>query len=313
MLSIKAQPLAQVGNATGESPVWDEASGALYWLDIPHGLIQQLAADGTIRRWTAPMMIGSIVLAATGRLLAATAQGFARVTLHDDGTAGLDPVADVLAPGSGMRFNDGACDRQGRFWSGTMRLSPDPARPEGMLYRLGADGTATPQAKGLLTQNGLAWSPDGRVMYLSDSHPAVRTIWTFAFDPESGTPSNREVFGNDLPGRPDGAAMDADGCYWTAATDAGKILRLTPAGRIDAEITVPVRNPTNLCFGGPDLQTVFITSLQPGGAVLPGAGDLFSAQVPFKGMPEPRAVLSSKTPPPDEMVSARLPPPANWS
>lgn len=294
LLSIKAQPLAAVGNATGESPVWDATSGALYWVDIPQGLIQRLASDGTLTRWTAPMMIGSIVLASDGGLLAATAAGFARVTLNADGTAGLDPVADVLPPGSGMRFNDGACDRQGRFWSGTMRLPPDPARPDGMLYRLDAEGTATPQAKGLLTQNGLAWSPDGRVMYLSDSHPAVRTIWTFDFDPESGTPSNRRLFCDNLPGRPDGAAMDADGCYWIAATDAGRILRLTPAGRIDAEVMVPVRNPTNLCFGGPDMRTIFITSLQPAGEAFPGAGDLFRAELPFAGLPEPRAILSNR-------------------
>ncbi|MBJ3785895.1 SMP-30/gluconolactonase/LRE family protein [Devosia sediminis] len=294
VFSLRAEPLVPAGNQTGECPVWDAANAALYWVDIPRGLIQRLNADGQVERWTAPMMIGAIALTEAGTLVAATERGFAEVTLDVDGTARLGPIADVLSAGNSMRFNDGAVDRQGRFWSGTMLMPPDPARPVGVLHRLDGDGSARPIVDGLLIQNGLAWSPDGRRMYLSDSHPSVRTIWRMDFDPETGTPSNRQVFCADLPGRPDGAAMDADGCYWIAATDAGKILRLTPEGKIDAEIVVPVPNPTNLCFGGPDLRTVFITSMPPKSGDVPMAGALFSAELPFAGLAEPRMRLARR-------------------
>lgn len=294
-LTLAARPLAAVANATGECPLWVAEQGALYWVDIPQGLVFRRDSLGHVERWQASQMLSALALTEAGGLVAATETGFAHVTLRPDGSASLDPICAVLPAGSGMRFNDGATDRQGRFWSGTMRMPPDPAHPVGVLHRLDADGVARPVVDGLLIQNGLAWSPDGRTMFLSDSHPSVRTIWCFDFDPETGTPGNCRVFCADLPGRPDGAAMDADGCYWIAATDAGKILRLTPDGRIDAEIVVPVPNPTNLCFGGPDMKTAFITSMPPKTGPLPMAGDLFVAELPFAGLPEPRVRLAPPT------------------
>lgn len=291
MQSFKAELLVKAENSVGESAIWDAATQCLYWVDIPKGLIQRLGPDGIVQRWTAPIMIGSIVLAADGTLLAATKVGFARVSLDGD-AAVLTPVASVLANDPGKRFNDGACDRQGRFWSGTMRLQQDPDIRDGVLYCLGNDGVAAPHLDGFLTQNGLAWSPNGQVMYVSDSHPAIRTIWAFDFDTAAGTLSNRRVFCNDLPGRPDGAAMDVDGCYWIAATDAGKILRLTPDGRIDAEVVVPAPNPTKPCFGGADMRTMFITSLRSGGRQDAIGGDVYAVALPFEGMPETRAILS---------------------
>ncbi|KKB80973.1 hypothetical protein VW35_01995 [Devosia soli] len=285
MPGFKAEPLVAAGNDVGESPVWDAASESLYWLDIPNGRIQRRTADGVVHRWTAPMMIGSIVLDRTGKLIAATERGFARLTL-DGSQAQLDPIADILLKDSGKRFNGGACDRDGRFWAGTMRLQANPADPGGTLYCLSDDGQVSAHLDGFITQNGLAWSPDGRTMYVSDSHPTVRTIW--ALDFQDGSPSNRRVFSSDLPGRPDGASMDTDGCYWIAATDAGKILRLTPEGKIDAEVIVPVPNPTKLCFGGNDLRTGFITSLRSRNGA---GGDVYVVELPFQGMPKTPACL----------------------
>jgi len=289
MTVFKSELLVAAQNKVGESPVWDPQSQSLYWVDIPQGLIQRLADDGTLRQWRAPLMIGSIVLAKGGGLLAATADGFARLDLSAE-APGLDYIAPVLAGMPEYRFNDGACDRQGRFWSGTMCLQPDAARPDGQLYRLDHDGRAHALRDGFLIQNGLAWSPDGTVMYVSDSHPSVRTVWAFDYDGAAGTFANRRVFAADLPGRPDGAAMDVDGCYWIAATDAGKILRLTPEGIVDAEITVPVPNPTNICFGGPDMKRAFITSLRRGEPDAPVGGDLYCVDLPYQGMPETPAI-----------------------
>ena len=132
MQSFKAELLVKAENSVGESAIWDAATQSLYWVDIPKGLIQRLGPNGIVQRWTAPMMIGSIVLAADSGLLAATKDGFARVSLDGD-TAVLTSIASILADNPGKRFNDGACDRQGRFWSGTMRLQQDPDIRDGVL------------------------------------------------------------------------------------------------------------------------------------------------------------------------------------
>ncbi|PZQ67970.1 MAG: gluconolactonase, partial [Variovorax paradoxus] len=203
-----------------------------------------------------------------------------------------DRVAGVTHARTGMRFNDGRCDRQGRFWAGTMLMDMAAAARVGMLYRQD-DATTTPTAvlDDLIVPNGLGFSPDGRTMYLSDSHPSVQTIWAFDYDPDSGTPSRRRVFVdmNPLPGRPDGAAVDADGCYWICGNDAGLVHRFTPQGRLDRSVPVPVKKPAMCAFGGPQLDTLFVTSIRPGGDLSdqPLAGGVFAFRAGTQGLPEP--------------------------
>jgi sugar lactone lactonase YvrE len=140
--------------------------------------------------------------------------------------------------------------------------------------------------------NGLAFSPDGRTMYLSDSHPSVQAIWAFDYDIDSGTPHNRRLFVdmNIHPGRPDGAAIDVDGCYWICGNDAGQIHRFTPEGRLDCSLTVPVKKPTMCAFGGPNLDTLYVTSIRPDGIDLtdqPLAGGVFAVNPGVCGLEEP--------------------------
>ena len=282
---LKAERLVACGNAVGESPVWDATNEQLLWLDIPKGRVQALAG-GQVQSWDRPTMIGSITLAAGGGLIAGTQEGFVALRLEGGGLVEHE-VAAVLAGQAGMRMNDGACDRQGRFWSGSLRLQPAAGDPAGRLYRL--DGrVAEPVLDGFVIQNGLAWSPDGQTMYVSDSHASVQAIWAFDYDMERGELSNRRMFatGALLGGRPDGAAVDSDGCYWIAASDGGKVVRLTPRGEIDAEVLVPTRNPTNLCFGGPDFRTMFVTSLRAGDTPDDEAGNVFAVETPWQGLPE---------------------------
>jgi sugar lactone lactonase YvrE len=166
-----------------------------------------------------------------------------------------------------MRFNDGRTDRQGRFWSGTMWMDMAAALPVGRLYRYDAAGLSAPLVNGLVTQNGLAWSPDGRTMYLSDSHPTRRRVWAFDYDIDAGVPHNRRLFVDmaAYTGRPDGAAMDSDGCYWVAGNDGSSLLRFTPGGRLDRELNLPVAKPSMPCFGGPELDTLLVTSIVQAG------------------------------------------------
>lgn len=147
------------------------------------------------------------------------------------------------------------------------------ASPVGQLYRYSAqDGLSEPIVSGLITQNGLAFSPDGRTMYLSDSHGARQLIWSFDYDTDEGIPHNRRLFVdmNALPGRPDGAAVDSEGCYWICGNDGGCLLRFTPEGTLDRKIELPMAKPSMCSFGGPDLDTLLVTSIGAGAA--PGDG-----------------------------------------
>jgi sugar lactone lactonase YvrE len=204
-------------------------------------------------------------------------------------------LAPVVHASQNMRFNDGRCDRQGRMWAGTMVMNMGLASKDGALYRFDAAGLHK-LIDGLITPNGLGFSPDGRVMYLSDSHPTVQSIWAFDYDTDSGIPSNRRLFVdmNAYPGRPDGAAVDADGCYWICGNDAGLIHRFTPAGKLDRSLAVPVKKPAMCAFGGAGLDTLFVTSIRPGGDVdlsdQPLAGSVFALRPGVRGLPEPAFV-----------------------
>jgi sugar lactone lactonase YvrE len=199
-------------------------------------------------------------------------------------------LAAPAFPFADMRFNDGRCDRQGRFWSGTMVQDMAAANPAGALYRFDARGVlSAPVVEGLITQNGLAWSPDGSTMYLSDSHPLRRQIWAFDYDIETGEPRNRRLFADlhDYAGRPDGAAVDAHGCYWICANDAGRLLRFTPQGKLDRQIDVPAMKPAMCAFGGNTLDTLFVTSIRPAAGASEHDGHLFAVRPGVTGLPEP--------------------------
>lgn len=259
--------------AVGESPVWSAREHAWYWTDIPARTVWRLdAASGAVARWSTPEMAACLAPCADGGLVAGMETGVFRLGFGSDpGSGGVVQAERLAAPGAGeltagMRFNDGRTDRQGRFWAGTMVMDMAAARADGHLYRLDARGLSQPLVSGLVTQNGLAWSPDGRTMYLSDSHPSRQLVWAFDYDADAGAPAGRRLFVdmNAHPGRPDGAAIDTDGCYWTAANDAGLLLRFTPDGRLDRRIELPMAKPSMLCFGGAGLDTLLVTSIDPG-------------------------------------------------
>ncbi len=212
----------------GECPLWSARDACWYWVDIPAQHIWRRDADGQLRCWRTDEMVACIAPLESGGLVAGMETGLFQLRLQDDGTVDATPLAHPPELGPGMRFNDGRTDRQGRFWAGTMFIDMAAAREVGCLYRYaGADGLSAPVLTSLLTQNGLAFSPDGRTMYLSDSHPQRQLVWAFDYDIDSGTPHHQRLFIDmrPLPGRPDGAAIDTDGCYWTCANDAGLILR----------------------------------------------------------------------------------------
>lgn len=294
---MNAELIINARNATGESPVWQAQENALYWVDIPAGRLHRWQLDGHFSYWTADEMLGCIVRSPQGHWLGAQQSGIFKLTPQTDGRLHAEKRAGVEHALPGMRFNDGRCDRQGRFWAGTMQTSMG-VEPAGAMYRHdpGVEPgvpTLKAQLTGLTVPNGLAFSPDGKTMYLSDSHPTVQLIWAFDYDIDSGTPHNRRVFVdmNAHPGRPDGAAVDAEGCYWICAIDSGQVLRFTPEGKLDRALELPVKKPTMCAFGGPQLDTLFVTSIRPQGVDLrdqPLAGGVFALNPGVKGLPEPR-------------------------
>lgn len=295
-MANQAELIVDAQNATGESPVWIASEQALYWVDIPNRqLLRWKAADASVTRWTGEQMIACIARRQgdANRWIAGMEDGLFDIVPQDDGTLGATRLTQVQHAHAGMRFNDGRCDRQGRFWAGTMVMDMAAGIPAGALYRF--DGSARDESLGaqlndFVVPNGLGFSPDGRTMYLSDSHPSVQCIWAFDYDIDSGTPSNRRVFVDmkQHPGRPDGAAVDVDGCYWICGNDAGLIHRFSPDGRLDRSLQVPVKKPAMCAFGGAGLDTLFVTSIRPGGDLSdqPLAGGVFALQPGISGLEE---------------------------
>ncbi|MCV4285290.1 glucurono-1,5-lactonase [Pseudomonas capsici] len=290
---MDAELIFDARNATGESPVWSVREQALYWVDIPAGrLYRWNAVDNRTQSWKAPQMLACIAAHSSGGWIAGMESGLFHLQPGEGESLTSTLLASVEHEQPGMRFNDGRCDRQGRFWAGTMLLDMAAGVSAGALYRYSAgQQQLNAQLHGYIVPNGLGFSPDGKTMYLSDSHPNVQKIWTFDYDTDSGIPHDRRLFVdmNDYPGRPDGAAVDSDGCYWICANDAGLIHRFTPQGRLDRSVTVPVKKPTMCAFGGSGLDTLYITSIRPGGDIgdQPLAGGVFAFRPGVTGLEEP--------------------------
>lgn len=272
----------------GEGAIWSVAEQALYWVDISRPTLNRFdPATGTNTSWEMPSAIGCFALCGDGTAVVALCEGFHH--FHPDSGA-LRLLADPEPDKPGNRFNDGNVDSMGRFWAGTMPIAGPGETPEGSLYCLDLDGSTRRMDGEFWVQNGLAFSPDGRTMYVSDSYAPVRTIWAFDYDLDSGVPSNRRVFFDtrNVAGRPDGAAMDVDGCYWMAGVSGGQLVRLTPQGKVDRIIEMPVEKPTRVAFGGPDLDIMYVTSIgQDAGPDQPEAGNLFAVHAGVQGLPVP--------------------------
>jgi sugar lactone lactonase YvrE len=273
----------------GESPLWHAAERALYWVDIEACAIRRLAG-GELQSWTLPERVACVALHAGGGLVAALETRVVHVALGVDGAFTLATLAAARHERDDMRFNDGRCDRAGRFWVGSMVRDMGANVAAGRMYRLDAHGFSALHIDNLYTPNGLAFDPDGQGVWWSDSHPLSQCIWHAALAEDGRVGPRRRVADlHDQPGRPDGAAMDVDGGYWICANDGGRILRLLPDGRVDRSIPVPVSKPSMCSFGGDDLGTLYVTSIQPAnpqGDDIELAGEVFALRPGTQGIAE---------------------------
>ncbi|WP_172296431.1 SMP-30/gluconolactonase/LRE family protein [Pseudoruegeria sp. HB172150] len=274
----------------GEGAVWDDRAQVLWWVDIPTGLIHRTTASGVDTTYDLGEPVGCLAVREPGGLVVAAKSGF---WFYDPETGAKEKLTDPEQDRPANRFNDGTTDMQGRFWAGTMKDGGDPERC-GRFYRFDPDLTVTPWKDEIFTTNGLAFAPDGRTMYFSDSNPSVRTIWACDYDTDTGTPSEPRVFFDTraVPGRPDGGTVDADGCYWQAGVSGWQLYRITPDGRVDMTIDMPVEKPTKPMFGGPNLDILFVTSIGAGlenDPNQPQAGSLFAVTgTGCRGVPQVR-------------------------
>jgi sugar lactone lactonase YvrE len=298
---MQAELILDAKNAVGESPLWHTSEQALYWVDIPNKALHRWKEGAGLQTWAASEMIGCIALHSAGGFIAGMETGLFHLQPQVDDSLQETRLQSIHHAAQGMRFNDGRCDRQGRFLAGTMLMNMAESRQEGCVVSYQNSSVLKTLLQGIHTPNGMAFSPDGCTMYLSDSHPKSQLIWAFDYDAETGTPSNRRVFVdmNPLPGRPDGAAMDEDGCYWICANDAGLIHRFSPQGKLDQSFALPVKKPAMCAFGGADMKTLFITSILPALVDLtdqPLAGGVFALRPSVRGVAEPIFHFESEIP-----------------
>jgi sugar lactone lactonase YvrE len=290
-------------NELGESPFWHPQEQRLYWIDIPARLLLRLDVAGRqIESWAMAEEPGCIAPAQGGGLVVALRSGIYRAPVW-----GGELALIVAAPydTATMRFNDGKADALGRFWSGTIHEPRDAKAAQ--LWSLDCRGPAPllqSKAGEATTGNGLAWSPDARTLYWTDT--PGHTIRAWDWDAGSNTLSRPRVFASwpgkpanwqpGLPdnggygGRPDGAAVDASGNYWVAMFEGGRVLQLSPQGELLGQWPLPAQCPTMPCFGGADLQTLYVTSARHNRppaelAAQPDAGCVFAMRTPVAGLP----------------------------
>jgi sugar lactone lactonase YvrE len=273
----------------GESPVWDARTGALFWVDIRGCRVQcwRPAAGTAVQHWDTPQEVGAIALTDDPqRLLLALADGFGVLDLVSGATT---LRAGVRHPRPPMRLNDGRTDREGRFVCGSMVLHRRDA--EGSLYRLEHDGrVSTLLDGGIAVANATCFSPDGRTLYAADSLAGV--VRAFDYGVDGVLANGRALVDTRAQGSgPDGATVDAEGCLWVALVMAGQLARYAPDGRLLRTLALPVPYPTCPAFGGPDLATLYVTSLRDSGNLLktddPAAGALVAITgLGVRGLPE---------------------------
>lgn len=278
--------VAHTMDVLGEVPRWHPAERVLYWIDAFRPAVHRLdPADRKLESFTPPEKLGSFAPCSGGGLLIAGRGGLAR---YDPASGRLDRIADPENGAAVNILNDGRCDRNGRFWVGSMSKTME--HPSGRLYRL-ERGRIETVDDGIWVANGVCWSPDDRLMYFADSH--VKTLFVYDFNLAAGEIGPRRIFAtmDGRPGVPDGSSVDAEGFIWNVVFDGGCVVRYAPDGRIDRTVPLPVSRPTACAFGGADLATLYVTTarfrLAPDKlAAETHAGGLLALDVGVKGLPE---------------------------
>lgn len=271
-----------VQNQLGEGISWHPQQQAAWWTDIHGGKLYRydLAADKT-EQWTMPERVGCFgFVKNSDDLIVAFESGIAFYNVHTEKTQWLGRPEEGRV---GNRFNDGKVDPFGRFWAGGMVERPTTAEQVTGVYSINSDMEITKQLDGFQISNGLCWNPDGTLMYHACS--PTRKIFQYTVDQQTGQPSNKQLFAQtDTHCVPDGATVDAQGGLWSAQWGGAKVVRYTPDGKESFVLDVPFSEPTCVCFGGPKLDLLFVTSANLGGEANEQAGNMLIYQTNVTGI-----------------------------
>ena len=274
---MRIECVVRTRSLVGEGPVWDDRAQVVWWVDIKGLTLHRYdPATGTDRTWPMPSRLGTVQLRAGGGLVGAFKQGFA---LIDPETGAVTTLVDPEVHLPDNRFNDGGIDAAGRFWAGTM--DDDEADPTGHLYRLDPDGRVAAFETHFAITNGVDWSLDDRTLYFVDTLGG--RIYAYDFDVATGGLGTRRLFA-EVPaeaGHPDGLLVDAEDHVWGAHWGGGRLTRYRPDGSVERVVAIPAPQVTSACFGGPDLDILYVTSAaigmdDEGLAAYPDAGGLFA-------------------------------------
>lgn len=289
ILTVTATPVGPSPDMLGESPIWDERLGMLYWVDGVSRMIRMLDyATNEVRAIEVPSIIGSIGLTTDpGYLVAGLADGIYRIAT-DGGAA--EPIYVPERANDQIRYNDGKVDRQGRFVCGTMGVNADPV---GELIRVSPDGTYEVLANGIRISNAICFSVDGETIYFADSLDRTIRACSYTSAPEPLARPRVHLDTSIFNSGPDGATVDSEGFLWVALVNSRKIGRFAPDGTLERLIQAPVDMPSCIGFGGPDMSTLYMTSIKDSGSGRaisrhPNGGYLFALEgLGVTGIPEP--------------------------
>jgi len=296
MSNLEIRPVLDVRMQLGECPIWNVTESAIYWIDIEGCAVHRFnTITNRHDSWPMPSQPGCIAFCVSGNLIVALRSGLAFL---DTSSGALDMIANPPYDPATTRFNDGRCDAAGRLWVGTIYEPRD--HPNAALFCV-ERGEIRDSGKRSTVSNGVAFSPDNKTMYHSDT--TSHTIRSYDFDVETGELGPEKIvrqFSKDKSqnygGRPDGGTVDSEGAYWSSLYEGCRLLRLSPSGDILQEIALPVRCPTMMAFGGEDLRTLFITTVSNGRSLEelqahPLSGFLLSVRVETPGLLEHRYVV----------------------
>jgi len=294
MKPLKIDVLHDEPMQVGECPLWHDVESALYWVDINGMTVNRVhPASGKFSSWKMASEPSAIAADGDNNLVVATRQGFVRLNTTSGAITDICPAPYDTAVN---RFNDGRVDPAGRFWVGTMYEPRD--KPAAEMYVLERDKLRLAWSGGMTNSNGLAWTPDGRTMFHADT--TSHRIDRHDFDAANGSVANgrnlvtfsTDKNAADYGGRPDGATVDAEGNYWVAMFEGGRLLKLSPSGELLREVQLPLRCPTAVAFGGADLRTLYVTSASHGRsadelAQYPLTGKVLCIKVDVAGVVQP--------------------------
>ena len=274
--------------ALGEGCVWSPIEDLLIWVDITGKAVHRFdhATGQPVSVWRYPQSVGNAALRASGGL----ALGLGASVALTDRVGAIETVIELPGEPASNRANDGAVDPAGRLFQGTMSET-DPGAPVAALHRVDADGSARRVLSDVSISNGMGWSPDQATMYYIDT--LTFRVDRFDYDPDTGEIEERRPFltFDGSTGGPDGMTVDAEGCLWVAFFGGYHVQRFSPDGeRLETVVTPGAPQTTCCCFGGPDLDTLYITTARDSIAGVntegePNSGALFAADVDAVGLP----------------------------